>query len=362
LRGQDRISQDDPLALTPAVQSDKQGGKDWKKGGYGMPGKYQNRRTFLAACTVGANRFRGRIAEQDSAVATRSTTAPRSLTRSKISAITDEVALTEAAGFAFARQYSLDWIELRTVPGTNRLYTDLTPASLRQFRNRIDDEGLGVSFLNTWILKWTLPGTEPQIRRRYSEEEWARRRKTDTMRLDQRMDHLKRAAEAAHVLGVETIRLFTFWRTEDPLPLYPRIAEIIRPMAELAEREKIRLLIENESACNVATSSELQRMLAMLPQSAVGINWDPHNSLPFESEPFPAGYRLLPRERLGNVQIKGESLLKQGETLDWRGIVDALLADGYHGRFGLETHFGEGEQRVRNAHASMKEILALVQS
>ena len=181
------------------------------------------------------------------------------------------------------------------------------------------------------------------------------------MRLEQHIDHLKRAMEAAHFLGVETIRIFTFWRTEDPLPLYPRIAEIIRPMAELAERENMRLLIENESACNVATSLELRHMLAMLPQTAVGINWDPHNSLRFESEPFPTGYRLLPRERLRNVQIKGESLLKQGEILDWRGIVDALLADGYNGRFGLETHFGQGEQRVRNAHASMKAILALVQ-
>jgi sugar phosphate isomerase/epimerase len=326
-----------------------------------MPGKYQDRRTFLAACAMGVSGFRCPIAAQDSAAEARSTRALRSLTRSRISAITDEVALTEAAGFAFARQYSLDWIELRTVPGTNELYAELAPASLRQFRKQMDDEGLGVSFLNTWILKWTFPGTEPLIRRRYSEKEWASRREADAIRLEQHIDHLKRAMEAAHILGVETIRLFTFWRTEDPLPLYPRIAEIIRPMAELAERENMRLLIENESACNVATSLELRRMLALLPQTAVGINWDPHNSLPFESEPFPAGYQLLPRERLGNVQIKGESLLKQGEILDWRGIVDALLADGYTGRFGLETHFGEGEQRVRNAHASMQEILALVQ-
>ncbi|MCW5965563.1 MAG: sugar phosphate isomerase/epimerase [Bryobacterales bacterium] len=318
-----------------------------------------DRRAFLAANALFAGGFHSCFAGQDPAGA-QSTTARRSLSRSRISAITDEVALTEAAGFAFARQYSLDWIELRTVPGSDKLYADLDPATLRQFRKRAEDAGVGVSFLNTWIVKWTLPGTEPSIRARYSAEEWATRREADAVRLDQRMEHLKRAMEAAHVLGVEAIRVFTFWRTEDPLPLYPRIAEIIRPMAELAAREKLRLLIENESACNVATSEELRRMLAMLPEAAVGINWDPHNSIPFEPEPFPEGYRLLPKERLGNVQIKGESLLTPGEILDWRRIVDALLADGYTGHFGLETHFGEGEQRVRNAHASMKAILALV--
>jgi hypothetical protein len=54
--------------------------------------------------------------------------------------------------------------------------------------------------------------------------------------------------------------------------------------------------------------------------------------------------------------IKGESLLTPGETLDWRAIMTTLLSEGYQGRFGLETHFGKGLERVRNAHASMEEI------
>ncbi len=320
-----------------------------------------SRRAFLAASSIPASGFREGLAGQDAATeGTHLATASRTFTRSRVSFITDEVALTEAAGFAFARQYSLNWIELRAVPGTDRLYAELTPSDLKQFRRQAEDAGVGVSFLNTWILKWTLPGTQPRMRHRFSEAEWAKRLETDASRLERRLEHLKRAMEAAHALGVETIRIFTFWRTDDPLPLYPRIAEIIRAMAELAEQERLRLLIENESACNVATSEELQRMLAMLPDSTVGINWDPHNSLPFEPEPFPAGYRKLPVVCIGNVQIKGESLLIPGQRLDWRGIVDALLADGYQGKFGLETHFGQGAQRVEHAHSSMKAILALV--
>jgi sugar phosphate isomerase/epimerase len=97
--------------------------------------------------------------------------------------------------------------------------------------------------------------------------------------------------------------------------------------------------------------------LGLLPHPAIGFNWDPHNSLPYEPEPFPAGYGILPHGRLGNVQIKGESLLKPGQTLDWQSIARTLRANGYQGHFGLETHFGKGDERFRNAHASMRVIL-----
>lgn len=319
-----------------------------------------SRRTFLAAGTLVARDTQPVCAFQQGTLPEAQAGKPRGrLPRSRLSAITDEVAFSEAAAFDFAKRYRLRWIELRTVPGTNQLYAELGSSALRKFRSRVEDAGLGISFLNTWILKWTLPDTEPRIRHRYDAQEWKRRVQADADRFARREELLKRAMEAAHELGVETIRIFTFWRTDSPLPLYPRIAEIIAPLAELAAREKLRLLIENESACNVATSWELQQMLALVPHRAVGFNWDPHNSLAFEAKPFPAGYQLLPKERLGNVQIKGESLLKAGETLDWAGIVDALLDDGYRGPFGLETHFGDAEQRIRNAHHSMEKMVAM---
>lgn len=281
-----------------------------------------------------------------------------SLPRDRLSAITDEIGDSETAAFAFVQHYGLRWIEVRLVPGTGDAYAELPPSVLREFRKRTDDAGVRVSFLNTSILKWTLPGTEPLNRHRYPATEWAFRAREDALRLENRVDTIKRALEAAQILGVRMVRIFTFWRTEAPQVLYARIAGIIAPLAELAAKESLQLLIENESACNVATSAEIRQMLDLLPHPAIGFNWDPHNSLPYEPEPFPAGYQMLPRERLGNVQIKGESLLKPKEMLDWRRITRTLLADGYRGHFGLETHFGKGEERFRNAHASMQAILA----
>jgi sugar phosphate isomerase/epimerase len=270
--------------------------------------------------------------------------------------MTDEVGTTEEEAFSFVRRYGLQWIELRTVPGGGRLYVELPVQRLQELRRQIDDHGLGVSFLNTWMLKWTLPGTTPLRSWQYSEPEWNERYLKDVERLQKRLDYLKRCIEAAHILDVDTIRIFTFWRVENPAKYYPEIAAIISRMAALAQREGIYLLIENESACNVATSRELVQLMELVSSPSVGINWDPHNGLPYEPSPFPQGYRLLPRSRIGNVQIKGESLLTPGEILDWRAIMATLLSEGYRGRFGLETHFGEGRERVRNAHASMNEI------
>lgn len=315
-----------------------------------MQSSLLDRRSFVASFAAALALPRRSLSSQ--------VTQPRTvLPRDRLSAITDEIGDSEASAFAFARHYGLQWIEVRLVPGTGDAYAELAPSALRQFRTRADDAGLRVSFLNTSILKWTLPGTEPLNRHRYPAAEWTSRAREDSLRLEKRADYVKRALEAAHILGVPIVRIFTFWRIAQPQPLYARIADLIAPLADLAAQEGVQLLIENESACNVATSAEIRQMLGLLPHPAIGLNWDPHNSLPYEPEPFPAGYSILPHQRLGNVQIKGESLLIHGQILDWRSITETLRADGYRGHFGLETHFGPGEERFQNAHASMRAIL-----
>ena len=321
-----------------------------------MAGGTLQRRCFLAGGLSAALGALHPPSKARQATQVKSSAHWRGLDWSLISAMTDEVGTTEEEAFSFVRRYGLKWIELRTVPGGGRLYVECPIQRLQEFRRQIDDLGLGVSFLKTWMLKWTLPGTSPLRSWRYSEPEWNERYLKDVERLQKRLEYLRRCIEAAHILNVDSIRIFTFWRVEDPAKHYPAIAEVINKMAELAHREGMRLLIENESAWNVATSRELVQLLELLPSPSIGINWDPHNGLPYEPSPFPEGYGLLPRGRIGNVQIKGESLLTPGEIFDWRLIMTTLLSVGYQGRFGLETHFGRGPERVRNAHASMKEI------
>lgn len=281
--------------------------------------------------------------------------------RSRISAITDEIAPSPEEAVRFARQYGLKWVELRAVPGQKTYYQFLDEPELRAVRKELDAAGLRVSFLNTGLLKFPLPGTEPLRHRNESAEARAKRLARDQAEFDRRMEDLRKAIRAAHILGTDKIRIFTFTRVAEPLSLLPRIAEILEPMVALAEKENVRLLVENETSCNVATCAEVAALLKLLPSPHLGINWDAHNGSAFNERPFPDGYNLLPKERIGNVQIKGRSVLEGPQKLDWAAIFRAMEADGYPGCFGLETHIF-GPELFQKSHECMREILRIVNS
>lgn len=281
--------------------------------------------------------------------------------RSRISAITDEIAPSPAEAIRFAQQYGLKWVELRAVPGQKTYYQFLEEPELRAARKELDAAGVRVSFLNTGLLKFPLPGTEPLRYRNEAPEARARRLARDQAEFDRRMEELRKAIRAAHILGTDKVRIFAFTRVAEPLALLPRIAEILEPMIALAEKENVRLLVENETSCNVATCAEAAALLRLLPSKHFGVNWDAQNGAAFNETPFPDGYNLLPKDRIGNVQIKGRSVLEGPQKLDWAAIFRAMEADGYQGCFGLETHIF-GPELFQKSHECMREILRIVDS
>ncbi|MCP5117939.1 MAG: sugar phosphate isomerase/epimerase [bacterium] len=274
--------------------------------------------------------------------------------RSRVAAITDEIGKSPAECIEFARKYRLDWLELRGVPGRRIRYDALPEAELKEAAKQFSDNGVGISFLNTGLLKHMLPGTTP-VRERHRRPDAAQKS------YERRLDDLRRAIAAAHILGVDKLRVFAFFRVEDPVSLLPRVSEIIAEMGEIAASGNVQLLVENEASCNVATCAELAEMMRLAPAKSIGINWDPLNGTRFQEDPLPDGYRKLPKERIGNVQIKGKSILDYPEKLDWAAIIRTMVADGYQGKFGLETHIF-GEKQVYYSHESMKEILRVIES
>ena len=279
----------------------------------------------------------------------------------RISAITDEIARTPADAIAFVRQYGMKWVELRAIPGGKQYYATMDEPELRLAAKEFRDAGLGVSFLNSGMLKFDLPGTEPARRRQETDEQRARRREQAERNFARRMDDLRTAIRAAHILGVKPIRIFAFSRVAEPRPLFPRIADVVGEMVKVAEKEGVELLIENEGSCNIATCAELAEFLKLIPSRALGINWDPQNGLAYKETPYPDGYALLPKKRLGNVQMKGRGILEGPTKLDWAAIFGALDKDGYKGKVGLETHIF-GETQIEMSHACVKEILRILES
>ncbi len=97
------------------------------------------------------------------------------------------------------------------------------------------------------------------------------------------------------------------------------------------------------------------------------LNWDPGNAAARGEPPYPNGWDLLPKNRIGHCHCKDVVMKSGGEGSDWmpvgKGIVDwvgqfrAFKQIGYKLGVSLETHWNGGgtlEESSRQSWAGMK--------
>ncbi len=279
--------------------------------------------------------------------------------RTRISAISDEVSKSPAEAIAFAKEYGMEWLSLRDVPGTKKSYHTMEPDELSAVHAEFKGAGIRISFLDTPLLKYGLPGTEPLRKTPENPDARAKRIAREQIQFDGRMEELRKAVRCCHALDVNMLRTFSFTRVAEPETMFQRTADYIGEMAKVTEKEGLRLLIENEASQNVGTCAETAKFMKLLPEKALAINWDSLNGEELGEHSYPEGYDFLPKHRIMNVHLKGKSVLDYPEHLDWGAIFARLQQDGYTGRLELETHvFGEGQ--VAASHASMHEIMRII--
>jgi sugar phosphate isomerase/epimerase len=303
-----------------------------------------DRRSFLAA-TIAA--------------AIPAAASPRRIDSTRISAITDEISRSPEEAIAFAHKFGMQWLSLRDIPSNEAkktAYFSLEPAQLQQAMKEFKDAGIRVSFLDSPLLKFDLPGTTPKRSKPLDAAAKAHQQQL----FDNRVADLHLAIRASHAFDCPQVRIFTFTRVADPESIFPRIGEIITEYAHIAEKDGVKLLIENETTQNAGTAAETAKLLKLLPRN-VGVNWDTLNAVPLGEKTYPDGYESLPKDRIWNVHVKGKSLLDYPDHLDWPAILNALERDGFSGRLELETHIF-GDQQVPASHASMRELMRLVGS
>lgn len=274
------------------------------------------------------------------------------LGRDRLSILSDEIGTLDEA-IAFAQKHQLKWLEIRA-------YRPIPDAELKLTRRKLDDAGLGVSFFNSALLKFTLPGTTAISTEDFYEKLYAKNGLTPEKLYAQREETLKHTIHSAQALGVKLIRGFTFWRTADPVALMPRLIDAYRGMTAAAAKEGITLCVENEYSTNTGTTAETVALMRKVP--GLMLNWDPQNAVKLgEKDIFPNGYTKIPKGRLANVQVKAEGLIGPGEPVDWTGIFKALNRDGYPGKIGLETHTLKGpEVNVPASHRSIEKMAELL--
>jgi sugar phosphate isomerase/epimerase len=284
------------------------------------------------------------------------------ITKARISAITDEIGTSQAEAIDFAHEYGLQWVELRNVPETKKEFSFLSEPELKAWAAQLAGAKLKVSFLNTSLLKFDWPGMEPERPRKETDEQRTKREAANQAKWDRRKDDVTSALRAANILGVDKIRVFTGTRVANPESTYPLIVKTMEELIPLAEKAKVKLLIENENSQNIGTSAELKAILELLPSKTIGYNWDPGNAQSLQEKPWPDGYRQLPVSRMMNLQFKAKNvMLDSPDRIDWKAIMEALQKDNYQGELGLETHIFNSPAfhgtMVEGANICMRQIL-----
>jgi L-ribulose-5-phosphate 3-epimerase len=261
-----------------------------------------------------------------------------------------------------AREFGLEWIELRGMWNKNILKLDAKEVG--EARSILEKYRLRVTDIASPLFKVDWPGAPKSPFSPKAAQFGA------DFTYEQQDEVLDRSIELAKAFQTDRVRCFDFSRLDDPAPYRAAMNERLLAAADVAQKKGVILLLENEPACNTATAAEAVKTLAAVKSPALMLNWDPGNAASRGEVPYPNGYDMLPKERIGHCHCKDASKKPNSNDYDWaamgRGVVDwigqfaALKRDGYHFAVSLETHWrgaGTPEESTRQSWAGMKEQL-----
>jgi sugar phosphate isomerase/epimerase len=239
----------------------------------------------------------------------------------KISIFCDEISPDPARALKLAREWGMEHVELRSLPSGR--FPRVPDAELDDFRTALTDSGLTLSGVSPGFFKCGID---------------------DPLVADEMANTIPRACEWALELGTDRMSSFAFDREGDgPVPaiVIDRMSEIARIVAA----NGCRLTLENEASCWGNTGNEALEILRQMGDG-IGLCYDPGNSANSGvAAPFPEEYRqvsqLVTHVHMKNFDAANStwSLLDTG-AIDWKGQLEALIADGFDGFAVIETHTG----------------------
>jgi len=261
-----------------------------------------------------------------------------------------------------AREFGMEWIELRSLWNKNVLKLDAKEVA--EARRILEKYKLRVTDIASPLFKVDWPGAPKS---KFSPQ--GAQFNAD-FTYEQQGDLLERSIALANAFQTDRVRCFDFWRLDDPTPYRAAMNAKLEAAANTAGQKGITLLLENEPACNTATAAESVLLLSAVQSPSLMLNWDPGNSASHGEIPYPDGYHLLPKERIGHCHCKDFAKNQHGKgpdwapmgggTIDWVGQFAALKRDGYRLAVSLETHWrgsGTPEESSRQSWAGMKQQL-----
>ena len=282
----------------------------------------------------------------------------------RIAVINDEISPDfDHVCHVVSREFGLGWIELRSMWGKNTM--DLSEAQIGEAKKILAKYNLQVTDIASPLFKTDWPeaprspyGSKGDM---HGAVEVAFKHQDEV---------LDRSIELAKQFNTGKVRCFDFWRLDDIAPYRAAIDEKLRAAAEVAGKQGLVLLLENEFECNTATGREAARTMNAIQTPHLALNWDPGNAvMRGELDAFPAAWETLPKNRIHHCHVKNAAKNPEGKIewapvgtgyIDWTAQIHALLAMGYHDAVSLETHWhgaATPEESTRVSWAGMKKAL-----
>ncbi|WP_325175852.1 TIM barrel protein [Paenibacillus profundus] len=255
--------------------------------------------------------------------------------RPRLGILTDEVSTHMDEALAWIASKGFARVELRTVDGKNVMEVPLD--QLEELAAQISRLGLTVSCLASPVFKCALsPSRQVAAGDTFGQAEEG---------VEAHFSKLDQAFRLAKVLGTNRIRIFSFWREDNPEDYFDEIVRHLKRAAERAAQAGMLLLLENEPACNGGFAAEVAAYARAVDSAGLKVLWDPGNEAYGGREAFPAGYGHV-RDVLAHVHLKdavhinGQGVcvpIGQG-NVDYVQQLQALRRDGYEGDFTMEPH------------------------
>lgn len=296
----------------------------------------------------------------DAVAASEKPLTPRWTSPFRVAVITDEITQDfDHACSVASREFGMQWVEVRGMWNKNLM--NLTPAEVAEAQRILKKYELRVTDIASPLFKVDWPGAPTS---KFSPK---RDQFNADFGYDQQSQVLEKCIEMAKAFQTDRVRGFDFWRLENQAPYRRAIDAKLTDAAKRFGQHNIIFVLENEHACNTATGAEAARVLSAVTAPNFMLNWDPGNAAAAGEVPYPNGYDLLPKHRIGHCHCKdaakkpdgtGSDWMPVGKgTIDWVGQFRALKQAGYTLGVSLETHWrgsGTPEQSSEESWAGMK--------
>jgi 6-phosphogluconolactonase/glucosamine-6-phosphate isomerase/deaminase/sugar phosphate isomerase/epimerase len=277
----------------------------------------------------------------------------------RLGVISDEVSADYIEALDWIQAEGLKYVEIRMVDGIN--VSSLTDEQVERVAAEAAKRGLGISGIASPLFKCALDPSRPvETGDMFGQAEES---------VEAHFEKLVRTIAIANKLGTRLIRIFSFWREQDPAPYMDEIAVHLKRAADIAEKAGVILLLENERSCNGGYAFEVALLVKKVQSPALQALWDPGNEAQGGVWSYPQVYNEV-KDLLGHVHLKDSLIHPNGKPgcvpigsgrVPYVKQIQDLEADGYKGLYVIETHYAPpGGTKMEGTKQSLEGLRKLL--